>query len=69
MEKAERIAALVIAVSGLLTALCLGLRKLHLKRIKIFGKCCQVDMKDATSSESSQDIENMTALKDIPHHR
>lgn len=47
----ETISALVIACTGLLTSLCLGLRQLHIKRIN--SKCIEIQM-----SASDEEIKN-----------
>lgn len=50
----EMISALAIAISGLLTALCVGLRQLHMKHLKI-KDCLEVDMASSVSDKKSFD--------------
>lgn len=55
--KPEMISALAIAISGLITAVCVGLRQLHMKRLK----CCNVVEVDMSSSSSpeKQSLDNI----------
>ncbi len=50
----ETISALVLGATGLLTALCVGLRQLHIRKIK--SKCMEIEM--ATMSSSDEEIKN-----------
>lgn len=57
-ENIEVISALCIAITGLVTAVCLGLRNLKIKRIK--SALCDVEMANMTTSsiENRKSMEN-----------
>lgn len=48
-EDIQITSALVIACTGLITALCVGLRQLHIKRIK--SSCMDIQMSSLRNSE------------------
>ena len=50
MQKIEIISALVIACTGLITAVGLCLRRLHLRKIK--SLCCDIEMAETPRNQS-----------------
>ena len=48
-EEIQIISALVIACTGLIAGLCLGLKQLHIKRCK--SKCVDLEMSTSSSEE------------------
>lgn len=52
--KPELISALAIAISGLITAMCVGLRQLHMKHLK----CCNAIEVDMASTPDKKSLDN-----------
>ena len=50
-----QIATIIIAIGGLITACCVGIRKLHLRKLK--SACCEVDL-ESQKSDTTDDKEN-----------
>lgn len=54
----EVITSLVLAISGLITALCIGLRQLHMKHLK----CCNAIELDMASSATTDPKKSLDSI-------